>query len=69
MKLKMFLPGILICFCLLSFTSDIFGSGQELINEDLLKFFTYRALGPARQGARILDIATCRRILCIVCNK
>lgn len=57
MKLKMFLSGILICFCLLSFTSEIFGNGQELFNEDLLKFFTYRALGPARQGARILDIA------------
>jgi len=30
--------------------------GQELFNEDLLKVFRFRALGPAVQGARILDI-------------
>jgi hypothetical protein len=30
--------------------------GQPAFNEDLLKFFSYRSLGPARQGGRILDI-------------
>jgi photosystem II stability/assembly factor-like uncharacterized protein len=31
--------------------------GQPAFNEDLLKFFSYRVLGPARQGGRILDLA------------
>jgi photosystem II stability/assembly factor-like uncharacterized protein len=30
---------------------------QPAFNEDFLKFFSYRSLGPARQGGRILDIA------------
>ena len=29
---------------------------QPAVDEDFLKFFSYRSLGPARQGGRILDI-------------
>lgn len=39
---------------LISLAQAVFG--QPSINEDFLKFFSYRALGPARQGGRILDI-------------
>ena len=31
--------------------------GQDSFNKELLKSFEYRALGPARQGARILTVA------------
>jgi photosystem II stability/assembly factor-like uncharacterized protein len=42
--------------CVFLVFSHLFGKGQEVFNEDFLKFFNYRALGPAVQGARILDI-------------
>ena len=56
MKFKIRIPG-LILFCLIPIlVSGTIGSDQEFFDEDLLKVFNYRALGPARQGARILDI-------------
>ena len=44
------------CLMLSVLFSGLFGQDQEAFNGNLLKFFTYRALGPAFQGARILDI-------------
>ncbi|MFQ6038208.1 MAG: WD40/YVTN/BNR-like repeat-containing protein, partial [Candidatus Aminicenantales bacterium] len=40
----------------LAFLTNASRGEKELFNEDLLKFFRFRALGPARQGSRILDI-------------
>ncbi len=42
--------------CLLIFGTGMEILGQDSFNKDLLKSFEYRALGPARQGARILTI-------------
>ena len=36
--------------------SGVFGQGEDLFNEELLKAFNYRELGPARQGGRILRL-------------
>lgn len=36
----------------------VFSDAHDLFNEDLLKFFEYREMGPARQGGRILIIAS-----------
>ncbi|MFC2166378.1 WD40/YVTN/BNR-like repeat-containing protein [Acidobacteriota bacterium] len=45
--------------CLLIFGSGIGIFGQDSLNEEkeILKSFEYRALGPARQGVRILTVA------------
>jgi photosystem II stability/assembly factor-like uncharacterized protein len=48
--------------CLLAFVSLVFAFGthaqsQDLFNEDLVKAFTFRNLGPFRVGARISDFA------------
>ena len=45
-----------LSWCVLFLCSGLIGRGQNVFNEDFLKFFEYRALGPAVQGARILDI-------------
>jgi len=42
--------GVMLAF------SQLSASEQEIFNQDFLKFFKYRALGPAVQGSRILDI-------------
>ncbi|MBS3818129.1 hypothetical protein KGY73_01280 [bacterium] len=34
-----------------------FEENTPVFDEDMLKFFSYRAIGPARQGGRIVDIA------------
>ncbi|MDH4257577.1 MAG: hypothetical protein OEV50_02115, partial [Candidatus Aminicenantes bacterium] len=46
---------IFLCFILI-LVSGTLCEGQGIFTEDLLKVFDYRALGPARQGARILDV-------------
>lgn len=43
--------------CLLIFGAGMEIFGQDSFNKELLKSFEYRALGPARQGARILTVA------------
>ncbi len=53
---KKTLLGFCLALCVLFLFSNLFGKDQEIFNEDLLEFFKYRALGPAVQGARILDI-------------
>jgi photosystem II stability/assembly factor-like uncharacterized protein len=56
MKFKKHLTVLMFTVCVLFLFSDSFGKDQELIDQDLLEVFNYRALGPARQGGRILDI-------------
>jgi photosystem II stability/assembly factor-like uncharacterized protein len=53
---KTTLSGFCLVFGVLLAFSGLFGEDQDIFNEDFLKFFKYRALGPAVQGARILDI-------------
>ncbi len=53
---KKTLSGFCLVFGVLLAFSGLFGEDQDVFNEDFLKFFKYRALGPAVQGARILDI-------------
>jgi len=55
MKLNKCLP-IFLVVCALILVSDTSGKVKELVNEDLLKVFEYRSLGPAKQGGRILDV-------------
>jgi photosystem II stability/assembly factor-like uncharacterized protein len=50
------LSRLCLAWCVLFLCSGLIGRGQNVFNEDFLKFFEYRALGPAVQGARILDI-------------
>lgn len=45
-----------VLFCLVLNSQIVIAQGGEAFNEDLLKIFKYRALGPARQGGRILRI-------------
>jgi hypothetical protein len=45
-----FLLGVMIFF------PHLRAENRSVFDEDFLNFFRYRALGPARQGARILDI-------------
>lgn len=54
-KRKAFLK-IFLALALLVFADESY-AGQGSFNEDLLKIFTYRNLGPYRVGARISDIA------------
>ncbi|MFC2168868.1 hypothetical protein ACFLRW_07785, partial [Acidobacteriota bacterium] len=42
---------------LLIFGSGLSLFGQDSLNKEILESFEYRALGPARQGARILTVA------------
>jgi photosystem II stability/assembly factor-like uncharacterized protein len=53
---KKTLSGFCLMLCVLILFSGLFGDDQDIFNEDFLKFFEYRVLGPAVQGARILDI-------------
>jgi len=46
------LMGLIVCFLSL----DVMAQADQLFNQELLKAFSYRALGPARQGGRILRI-------------
>ena len=41
----------MLCLCTIS------GFGQELFNDQVLKNFTYRGLGPYRVGSMIMDFA------------
>jgi photosystem II stability/assembly factor-like uncharacterized protein len=45
-----------VLFCLLGSGQALLGQTEELFDEDLLKAFQYRELGPACQGGRILRI-------------
>jgi photosystem II stability/assembly factor-like uncharacterized protein len=56
MKFKIRIPSLILLCSVLILVSGTFGEGQGIFSEDLLKVFEYRALGPARQGARILDV-------------
>ena len=56
MKFKIRIPSLILLCLILALISGAFAKDQSGITEDLLKFFEYRALGPARQGARILDV-------------
>lgn len=55
MKVYFRLIGIVFVFMGLAFAQAAWGGGQ--FDQDLLKTFEFRALGPARQGVRILAIA------------
>ncbi len=57
METKKHLLNLFIVFYLVFFISDTFANSQEQFNEDLLKGFTYRNLGPFRTGTWITDIA------------
>ena len=54
-KKKLF--GLCLAFCFLLAAVYSFGSDQGLFNEDLLKNFTYRSLGPYRAGSWVTDFA------------
>ncbi len=53
---KEILSGLCLVFGMLLAISGLYANEKEIFDEDLLKFFEYRVLGPAVQGARILDI-------------
>jgi photosystem II stability/assembly factor-like uncharacterized protein len=53
---KIFLEGLVV-FVSLAFASGTHAQSQGLFNEDLVKAFTFRNLGPFRVGARISDFA------------
>jgi photosystem II stability/assembly factor-like uncharacterized protein len=47
---------LILIFCVFFVSQNLLTQGGEAFNEDLLKSFKYRALGPARKGGRILRI-------------
>ncbi len=57
MEPKKHLAGIFLIFCLGFFSSFTTGESHDEFKEELLNFFTYRVIGPARQCGRILHIA------------
>ena len=57
MKIKRVILEILLALVCFVFVYEIHADGQDLFNENLLKSFTCRNLGPHRVGARISDIA------------
>ncbi len=57
MSIKKHLVGMFLVFCVVFFVSGTFAKSQERFNEDLLKGFTYRNLGPFRTGGWISDFA------------
>lgn len=57
MKSKKHFLVLSLLSCLLIFGAGMEILGQDSFNKELLKSFEYRALGPARQGARILTVA------------
>ena len=57
MIIKKHLGGMFLVFCVVFFVSGTLANSQERFNEDLLKGFTYRNLGPFRVSAWIADIA------------
>lgn len=61
MKYKKQFSFILVSFCIIFILSDVFAQDEGLFNEELLKNFTYRAIGPSRQSGRIVDIAVALR--------
>ncbi len=50
------IPVFCLAMCLVFLVSSLSAQDENLFNEELLKFFTFRELGPAVQGSRILDI-------------
>ncbi|MCK4495869.1 MAG: hypothetical protein KAU91_05930, partial [Candidatus Aminicenantes bacterium] len=57
MNIRKHLASLLLVFYGIIFVCVSFVNSQELFNEDLLKTFTYRNLGPFRSGAWIVDFA------------
>ena len=57
MKHKKHLLSLFLGFCVVFSVVEIFGNSQELFNENLLKNFTYRNLGPFKVNSWIVDIA------------
>ena len=53
---KRSISGLFLVLCMGLSVANLSGKDQGIFDEDFLKFFEYRALGPAVQGARILDI-------------
>ena len=49
--------GFILSLCILLFTSLIFSETNKQIDQEFLKKFTYRNLGPFRSGAWISDFA------------
>lgn len=48
---------IVLLFWSLIYFSSLYGASVNSFNQDLLKIFSYRSLGPSRQGGRVVDIA------------
>lgn len=57
MKTKKVLTGLFLVSCAGLLISSTFATSIERFNEDLLKSFTYRNLGPFRSGSWIVDFA------------
>jgi len=57
MNIRKHLASLLLVFYGIIFVCVSFVNSQERFNEDLLKTFTYRNLGPFRSGAWIVDFA------------
>lgn len=57
MNIKKKLLVLILCLGLWFFIPNNSAFGQELFNQELLKNFTYRNLGPFRSGAWIIDFA------------
>ena len=64
MKPKKFFLAVTALICFILTNSFLFGESEDLFNEEFLKVFSYRELGPARQGGRILRDARMRVPLC-----
>jgi photosystem II stability/assembly factor-like uncharacterized protein len=57
MKSKGQTVGLLLAFCILFLVAGTFANSQGRFNEDLLKGFIYRNLGPYRAGSWVTDFA------------
>lgn len=57
MSFRKVFSAVLLFLGLVFVFKDIYGEGEDRFNEDCLKIFTYRSIGPSRQGGRIVDIA------------
>jgi len=57
MPFKKYFSIILLLICTLTFFPSLYGKNMDRFDEELLRFFSYRSIGPARQGGRVVDIA------------
>lgn len=56
MSFRKVFSAVLLFLGLVFVFKDIYGEGEDRFNEDCLKIFTYRSIGPSRQGGRIVDV-------------